>query len=278
MSAFFPGSYPQSTVTHGVARFDLPIRYFRDDCFVLFFSADYEAIKTRMPSDRMHPVTVGPGRAVLAIAAFNYIDNDIGPYGEVAIVAPVVYGRRPPPILPLLVESAWPGFGALVLHLPVTGTLPRDAGRGQWGYTKFVADMQFVNVPERHECRLSEAGEHILTLRVAKGGLFARTHRPLRTFSVLDSDLIETEIPQVGAYRWSPRCDGCALELGDHPVARELRELRLSAKPMMKRYFVERSGILPAGRIVERGVRPLDGYRGVDREGELNTTYLAGAA
>ena len=38
----------------------------------------------------------------------------------------------------------------------------------------------------------------------------------------------------------------------------------LSPEPVATRYFVERSGILPAGTIVERGVRPLEGYAGAE--------------
>jgi len=72
-------------------------------------------------------------KALLGIAAFNYVDTSIGPYGEVAVVIPVVHRRRPLPLLPALMEASYPGFGNLVLHLPVTGLKPRDAGRGVWG-------------------------------------------------------------------------------------------------------------------------------------------------
>jgi len=43
------------------------------------------------------------------------------------VFIPVVHGRRPLPLLPALMEASYPGFGNLVLHLPVTGLKPRDA-------------------------------------------------------------------------------------------------------------------------------------------------------
>jgi hypothetical protein len=278
MSRFFDDARDTTTVTHGSATFELPIRYYRDDCFMLFFSADADAVRATLPSDELHPVTLLGGRAVVAILGFNYLDTSIGSYGEVAVAAPVVHGRRPVPLLPALLESDYAGFGGLVLHLPVTHKIARDAGRGQWGYTKFVADMAFENTPEHHRCRLSEKGEHILTLTVAKGGLFAREKRPITTYSVKDGDLIRTVVPQRGTARWWPRCRKSGVELGHHPVAQSIRDLDLSPEPLLKRYFVERSAILPAGVVVERGVRPLDGYRGAHDEAEHTVAYLGGTA
>jgi hypothetical protein len=57
-------------------------------------------------------------------------------------------------------------------------------------------------------------------------------------------------------------------------MARSVRELGLSKKPLLTRYYVERGAILPAGEVVEEGVRPLEGYYGTDREGEHTVDYV----
>jgi len=279
MPDFFSTLPSAGTVTHGSATFDLPILYFRDDLFLLFFSADLAKLKALMPSDRLHPVRLSGSRGVVGIAAFNYIDTSIGPYGEVGVVVPSVYGDSPPlPVWPLLREGNLPGFGTLVLHLPVTKTIARDAGRGEWGYTKFVADMKFRNTPGHMQVALSEGSEHILTMRVAKKGLAKKDNKPLITYSVKDGRLIRTTIPQVGTFRFSLSPAGSFLKLGEHAVARSIRDLGLSAKPLMSRVFLDRSGILPAGVTIEEGVRPLEGYDGEDREGEHSVAYREGDA
>jgi len=242
--------------------------------FALFFTADPEKVRALMPSNRLHPVLLTSKKAMVGIAAFNYIETSIGPYGEVAVVIPVVYGPSAPPlILPAVLEAKYPGFGSLVLHLPVTRTVARDAGRGEWGYTKFVADMRFTITPEFMECRMSEEGSHILTLRVARRGVVMRDQKPLMTYSVKEGELIKTTIPQKGACRVSLTTGGSRLLLGHHPVSDSIRELGLAPRPLMSRYYVERSGILPSGVVVERGVRPLEGYYGRDREGEHTVFY-----
>ncbi len=274
MTDFFSTARPGTEVTQGSVTFELPILYFRDDMFGLIHTADLGAVRAVMPSDRLQPVVVPGGRALVGIMAFNYIDTSIGPYGEVAVVVPAVLGERPPPpLVPLLLESKYPGFGSVVLHLPVTKIAARDAGRGQWGYTKFVADMSFNNTPERLECRLSEGDSHILTLRVSKRGLVTRDDKPMVTYSVRKGELVRTSIPQRGVVRNALVPRGCSLELGGHEVAESIRTLGISERPFMSRSYLQRSGILPAGDIVERNVRPLDGYHGTDRVGLHEVSY-----
>jgi len=156
----------------------------------------------------------------------------------------------------------------------VTGTLPRDAGRGQWGYPKFVADMHFTIAPEYLECRMTEEEAHVLTLRVARQGLLLRDASPLVTYTVRDGALVKTLIPNRGIRREGSFPRGCKLELGDHPVGDTLRQLELSRRPLMSRYYPERSAILPAGDEVEQGVASVVDYGGTDREGTYAVRFL----
>lgn len=278
MGAFFDGTRPGRIVSSSAGQFELPALYFREDSFQALFTADLQKLQAAMPSDRLHPIAAGRGRGYLGVAALDYLETSVEPYGEVAIVVPVVHGRRPPPVLPVLFElfnSTWPGLGLLVLHLPVTHRLARDAGREVWGYAKFLADMQFQNTPELHECRLDEGGQHILTLRIAKRGLARTERRPLVTYSVKDRALVRTTIQQQAVARAALGAGDSSLVLGEtHPVAQSMRALDLDPRPVLTRYFLERAAILSEGEVVEHGVRPLDGYIGADRPGELRSVHF----
>lgn len=274
MKGFFDATRPGRQVSVGEIGIELPILYFRDDCFMLFCSADTGKLRALMPSEKLHPVRLSGDRAVIAFVAFNYIDTTIGSYGEVGVAVPAVHGPKPPPaILPLLFESNHPGFGMLVVHLPVTNTLARDAGRALWGFTKFVADMRFTITPEYMQCVVSENREHVLTMRVARRGIARRDTKPVVTYSVRNGELIKTTIPQTAIHRFSLSPKNSFLELGNHPVSATIRDLDLSPKPILTRYFLERNAILPEGDVIERGVLPLDGHFGEDREGEHAVTY-----
>jgi hypothetical protein len=266
---------PGRILSHGVATFECPVLYFRDDAFGLFYTVDRNAVEALMPSKRLHPVRLPGNRALVGVVAFNYLETSIGPYGEVGIIVPVVHGHKPPPLLvPALLEGRYPGFGSLVIHLPVTNQTARDAGRGEWGYPKFVADMRFTNTPEALNCDLSEDGRHILTLHVVRQGFSLRDKKPLTTFSVRNRNLIETVIPNNGIFRMAVSPGGSYLELGDHEVSRSIAGLGLARKPLLSRYYLERNAILPQGRVIEENVLPLDGYYGKDGEGRHETVYF----
>lgn len=276
MNYFFSDYQPVNNVIHGKATFDLPILYHRDDAFALYFTANYEKVKGVMPSDRLHPVVLPGKRAVVVIGAFNYIDTSIGSYGEVAVALPAVFDKKTTSfsgLLPALRESGYPGFGVVIMHLPVTRVEARDAGRGQWGYTKFIASMHFSITPEYMECRLLEGDGHILDMRVERKGFYLRDKKPLTTYSVKVGDLIKTVIPQMASKRVALMPGGSHLKLGQHPVAESIRSLGISARPFMSAYYPERAAILPSGTVIENGVRPLEGYRGEDRTAVHSVEY-----
>ncbi len=255
------------------ASFDLPILYFREDSFALFFSASVEKVRKFLPSQNLRPVLLSKKKAVVVIAAFNYVETSIGPYGELGIAIPVVHMRRPLPVLPLIRESSCKGFGMWVAHLPVTTTVAKEAGRQVWGYPKFVADMDFKVFPEYIECTLSEKQQHILTVRAPRKGLVRKDNKPLITYSVADGNLIKTTIEQRAIYMMDLLPDNALLDLGEHPVAQFLRELEISQKPFASRIYLYRAAVLPKGEVVEKGVSPWKGYLGEDREGSFRIHF-----
>ena len=252
--------------------FEVPILYFREDSFLIFFSANMEKVKQLMPTPNLHPVPLSKGKAVVGIAAFNYIETTIGPYGELGVAIPVVHSKKPTTPLPLLLESKVKGFGMLVIHLPVTRNIAKEAGRKEWGYPKFVADMEFTITPEFGQCKLSENDKHILTMKVPRKGIIRKDNRPLITYSVKDGNLIKTVIPQRAIYMIDILPTDASLTLGEHPMADTIRELELG-KPIASRFYLYRPAILPSGEVVEKGVNPLEGYHGTKEEGALTVKY-----
>lgn len=271
---FFNGTRPGEQVTLGGKGAELPILYFRDDLFAVFVTCSMKRVKEIMPTDRLKPVSMGPGRAVVGFGAFNYIDTSIGPYGEVGVIIPVVHDRPNPPIIPILLEASYPGLGFLVMHLPVTTLLARDGGRLIWGYTKFTSEMHFTNTPESISCELSEGGKLILRASMKKQGILRRDNRPLVTYSVLDRELIRTRIATRAIYLLNMFPKSAEVVFGAHPVADTIKALEPGKRPIQSRFYVERSAILPRGEVVESGVEPMDGFRGEDREGKLTISYV----
>lgn len=272
---FFEWTGPtEKDVDVGTAKFDLPVMYYRDDSFLGVFGAAYEPVRALLPSNELYPVTLPGGRAAVGVAAFNYLETSIAPYGEIAVVIPCTHGRRSPPLLPILLEQRFPAFGWFVLHLPVTARFARDAGRKIYGYTKFVADMDFQKRPAFQRVRLSEGDDHILTLTVQQQGLIVRDNRALITYSVRDGELLKTTVPVRAVHQTGLWPGAGTLELGDHEIAAQLRSLDISTTAFVTRNFLTRSAILPAGEPVGPADRPHKGHVGEEREyGRLTVNY-----
>lgn len=261
-------------VQAGSARFDLPILYFRDDCFLAVFGANHEAVQAALPVNDLHPVTLPDGRAAIIVIAFNYLETSIGPYGEVGIGIPCTYGYQATPLVPLLLEGHTPGWGIFVLHLPVTTQTACDAGRGAWGYPKFVADMEFLKQPDCQQVRLSEGNRHIFTFAVEQQGIPLKDNRPLVTYTVHDHHLLKTTIPSRAVYQAGFLPGSGHLSLGDHPVAHQLREFDLSPTSIFTKNYLTRSGILPVGERVTKIEQSYTGYIGKEQaNGRLTVQY-----
>jgi len=258
----------------GSVKVDLPILYYRDDSFMGVFTAAREPVRALLPSRQLYPVLASAERAMLVVIAFNYFETSVGPYGEIGIVIPCTDGRQAPPWLPLALEAKYPGWGGFVLHLPVTSRVAHDAGRGIWGYTKFVSDMDFQKRPAYQRVRLAEGDSHILTLTVQQSGLTLKDNRPLITYSVLDGQLLKTVVPSRSVYQLGLTPTSGKLELGDHEIADELRSLDVSATPIATKNYLTRYGILPAGQVMGTADRPHTGHMTQDRQfGRLTVNY-----
>lgn len=273
---FFDWKGPSSKgVEIGSAVFDIPIFYYRDDLFLGFFTGNYKKIRELLPSSKLQPIQIIPGRAMVGIMGFNYIETSIGPYGEIGMGIPVVFDATIIPVLPLLLESYYPRFGFFVIHLPVTTIRARDAGIGVWGYPKFIADMHFVSKPEAQSVTMYEEKQHILTLTVRNRGFLIRDNRHLITFSEKDGNLISTKIPMRAIYRSCIRRGTATLELGNHPVADTLREMDVSLKSVISRNYIERCAILPKGVTIGHCEKKHERYIGREIErGDHITTYI----
>ncbi len=134
--------------------------------------------------------------------------------------------------------------------------------------------MAFEKQPAYQRVRLNEEGRHILTLTVRQQGLVLKDNRPLTTYSVRDGHLLRTTIPSRAVYQLGLLPGVGTLELGDHPVAEQLRQLRIDTRSQLTKNYLTRYGILPAGELLGPASREYAGYVGSDREyGQLTVRY-----
>jgi hypothetical protein len=154
------------------------------------------------------------GRAMCIIPVARYEDGDLDAYNEIGVAFLArAAGRK--------------GIGVYIHHLPVTQGFTLEAGRTIWGFPKFMADIDIVEHPGGARILLASDNEEILQLDVRRGWVSVPS-RAIPTYTYMDGVLRET--PWTTSGRARARLGGGRLELGSHPIAKELRALGLPKK------------------------------------------------
>jgi hypothetical protein len=168
--------------------------------------------------------TVPGGRAVCSLAVIDYKDNDLGDYNEVAVVFMV----RPHD------DAGGKGMAPYIHRLPVDQEFTCEAGRGIWGFPKWVASIDVRDEGRARSMVLTDEGRHVLTLSIRGGGLpLPSRELPLQAYSFRDGVLRRTPwMTRNSGVRG--RVGGVTVVLGDgHPMADELRSVGLPRRAVM---------------------------------------------
>ncbi len=218
--------------------YKLPILYRRLDLFFAVLGANARMVKASLPSRRLKPIPIWPGRVAFLLFAANYIDTDIGPYGEFSAGAPC-----------FLRHEGKVHLGVYVHRLPVTTEIARAAGVESWGFPKFLCEMDFKDRGDARCVSLSQNGESILDFLVMKGGVPVDRTMEAGVFTIKNGRIIFTKCPAQATARVN--FNGLfRLGLGPHEMGRELSRFRLGPKALVTGDCLDVNMILPEGEDV----------------------------
>ena len=182
------------------------------------FEVDAAAAGALLPAE-FRATQVSSGRAHLAIAVVDYRDNDLGSYHEVGLM----FFVRP---------AAGGADGTFIVRLPVDKPFTCEAGQRIWGFPKTIEQIDLEYADSSVDVALRMDGELVLRLRLprdpAADGEMPPT--PMTAYTMLDGAPHATTFTQ-GGTGFSMGFDAVELELGTHPVAKELASLQLSPTP-----------------------------------------------
>ena len=168
-----------------------------------------------------------PGRAVCTLAFMCYLDSDLGPYHEFAVAFLVRHkGMDPASAFTKSAEVARGFLGAFIHQLPVNQKFTLEAGRGIWGFPKFLADIDLDVVGPLARCTLRHDGDFVLSLAIRPGVPIPTRGSGVDAYSHADGVLRRTAW-SMQARGTRARPGGARLALGDLPIAKELRALGL---------------------------------------------------
>ncbi len=251
---FFPEVKSEEVVLSTGLRVRLPVRYLDWTWMGALFPAPIAKVQGLLPTNRLKPILLFPGIALVAVAAFEYRKiTDIEPYNEFTIAVPVQYESAvnlpgwPIVFHPLLSPQRYTKIGMYVHHLPVTTRAAQDLGVEIWGYPKIIAEIGFEETSEMRRCRLRAEGKDIVVLEIKKTAAKAR-FVSFFTYTVKNGQLLRTLVQTQGQYSIPRFPGGASCTLGDHPIAEELKTLRMGKTAVGRFYAPQLQSLLyPAG-------------------------------
>lgn len=203
---------------------------------VAFFDVDSEAAARFLPGDAFEVVESSPGRAQLLVALIDYEDNDLGDYLEVGLTLFV----RPK-------GGAEGSEGTFIVHLPVDQSFTCEAGCTIWGFPKTVEDIRAEHGDTSSTWTLRMDGQLVLRITVPRGGSDESPDIAIQTYSYKDGIAHSTPFSQGGSGSQTVLGpDGVALELGDHPIAKELAGMGLPTPAAMSSWTEHMHGTFEA--------------------------------
>ncbi len=234
MKPFFE-SVVQQEMTLGGLKLMVPVFYQDMTSMNAVFTASTARVAELLPHPELRPVEFRRGRSLLSVTALEYRQSGIGPYNEVAIAVPVVFGRKPVRLLDALAAVVRHAFSLYIFQLPVTTEPALIGGVQLYGYPKFLAEIAFAREEKRLACTLAQGEHRILSLVGEHIGRYRPAKLHATTYSIKGDTLLRTAIEFDKLESAETLRRGAAtLEIGsEHRVARQLASLDVDPRPVL---------------------------------------------
>jgi hypothetical protein len=131
------------------------------------------------------------------------------------------------------------------LHLPVSTEDARWGGVENYGFPKFVAEIRINSDPP--ECRLTDEGHGILTLKVRK---LEASFQEWAVSNVMmqGGKLIRSTLGIAGQRGMDETAGGGSLSFGDHPMAEKMNQLQVELSSFRHEYCPKVEATLGPGK------------------------------
>ncbi len=248
---------PRTTRATSEGPVELPILYRNVRSVVALFTVPKQRASELLVGTGLKPAPLGLGRAVVALALYEYLDTSVGVYNEVGTA---IFALRenetatPLAFLDLLRPPTARRLGMYVVDLPVTTAAANAAGREIWGYPKFITAIPFQLTGHKFDSAvLDPTGDsEIFRISGTFGAGISAQPLSLMTYTRKDGALIRTHVDVRGPVQLcAPGSLTLRVGASKHGMATRLRSLGLDgARPRVVMVTDKFQSLLHEGTIV----------------------------
>ena len=226
---------PRQRVQTTQGAVELPILYYDTSTLNAFFLVDKAKVEAVLKGTGLSPALTIGGKALVALACFEYRDTSVGVYNEVGVAAAVTRSGEALPLggwRDLLATLRQPEERRVAFHiidLPVTTAAANAAGREIWGYPKFVTEIPFTLNGRHFHCAVkTPEGGTLMQLTGRMGPSFPTAPLSLTLLSLRDGEMVRATVNVRGASKMAlPGSLKLTVPDSRHPMAQRMHALGL---------------------------------------------------
>lgn len=207
---------------------------FRDGMSLMgSFLVPSKAAEALLADSPFEPAEVLPGRTLFLLNCVHYTDTDCGVYEEIAFAVPAKHhSQRVSRIGTLKGFTNGGDVYTYTWNLGVNSKLSQQAGIQMWGFPKQMADLTWQDDGTDTSMIWNDGDNLVMKFTVPSGGTQESGPISPPVLSAMHGKpyvgYLTQSYSQVG---YKPGAG--SLELGDHPVADELKSLGLPKRPLV---------------------------------------------
>lgn len=219
---------------------DVPVKYSKLHAMIALFPINTQKAKDLLGCRDFQPIEIYPGKCLLNITSFDFVECPVGPYKEICLSIPVLY--KPKfylPLLPLLFKFCLKNFGFFAYLLTCDTPLSRAHSHDCFGYTVYRGsiDMQLEDLENELIATATEGNDLVYRIKAKKITPKKIERNDFRTFFVDEGKALEVELNVVAAIGRKTGIGVASLELGNHEISRDINKLGISNKAIEVWYY-----------------------------------------
>lgn len=230
---------PRTRVQTSEGAVDLPIMYYDTSMLNAYFLVDKARVEKILQGTGLVPALTIGGKALVALACFEYRDTSVGVYNEVGVALAVTRQGDTvtlggwQDVLTTISHPEERHVGFHIIDLPVTTAAANAAGREIWGYPKFVTAIPFSLKKHQFDCQvmIPDGSGTIMKLSGRIGASMGISPLSLTLLSLRKGEMIRATVNVRGASRLA-MAGSLKLSVPDssHPMAQRLNLLGLDGE------------------------------------------------
>lgn len=219
----------------GKVNIDVPMIYSDASSAMYFFIVNIKDLSPFMKDKRVKPVSIFPGKTLLAINIFEYRESAVGSFNEFTYSVPVMMDSKLNlPVFPIIFDQLFSKLGFYVIQLGASNEAGREHIKEIWGYPTHDTDL---NISLRRESgyltsSIRDGKENIFTIseKLPKRSNLKFQKKKFKTYFSSENELRQVKLDTLLFEKTWLGSKELSVDIGSHQLSGLLNSVKIKKK------------------------------------------------